>query len=420
MPERLKLLVLGAGNQRERAFHRWAADGLAVTLVDGFSYARYDHLVDRSLPEDVRDGARPDLTALCALASGHHGVTTLSDDCQITAALVAERLGLPTAGVEAARLARDKRRQREVAAEHGLPTVAHHAAGDPREIAEFVTGRPGPCVVKPVGAGGSAAVARVTGADEALAACEAIRARGHQTFLAEEFLTGPEISFEAVVRDGQLAHSSVTEKEVIGEDCFLERRHLVTAPGRDVPGSVGERAAREGVPALAAALVKAFAVADAIVHLEVKLTDRGPVPVEMAVRPAGDCIPELVERTHGRDLYRELAASATGREMPAGERPAEADGTDGTGETASVAGVRFSLGTGRVTGYARPADVLRGLETVHLAVQTGQVGRYYAEPAGNWDRVGYVLGWGPSRGLLERELAVAAGRQLSLTGLEQR
>ncbi|WP_225095340.1 acetyl-CoA carboxylase biotin carboxylase subunit family protein [Streptomyces sp. CoH27] len=410
MSERLKLLVLGAGNQRERAFYR-AADGLAVTLVDGFSYARYDHLAEQSLPEEVRDSARPDLDALCALASRYHGVTPLSDECQITAALVAERLGLPTAGVDAARLARDKRRQREVAAEHGLPTVAHHAAGDPHEIAEFVTARTGPCVVKPVDAGGSASVARVTGADEALAACEAIRARGHETFLAKEFLTGSEISYEAVVRDGRIAHSSVTEKDVIGDDCFLERRHLVAAPERETPGSAGEQALRENVPALADALVKAFGVIDAVIHLEVKLTDRGPVPVEMAVRPAGDCIPELVERTHGRDLYRELAALATGRQTPAGEP---------TGENAAVAGVRFSLGTGRVTGYARPADVLQGLETVRIAVQSGQVGRTYAEPAGNWDRVGYVLGWGPSRSVLERELALAAGRQLSLTGLKER
>ncbi|MET7685063.1 ATP-grasp domain-containing protein [Streptomyces sp. NPDC005423] len=411
MPDRLKLLVLGAGNQRERAFHRWAADGLEVTLVDGFSYARYDHLVEESLPEDVRDGARPDLAALCGLAAGYHGVTTLSDDCQITAAEVAERLGLPGPGPDAARLARDKRRQREVAAEHGLPTAAHHASEVPREIAEFAAARSGPCVVKPVGAGGSASVTRVTGADEALAACETIRARGHGTFLVEEFLTGPEISYEAVVRGGQLVHSAVTEKEVVGDDCFLERRHLVTAPGRETPGSVAERARREEVPALAAGLVKAFGVADAVIHLEVKLTGRGPVPVEMAVRPAGDCIPELVERTHGRDLYRELAALTTGREMPTGER---------TEEDATVAGVRFSLGTGRVTGYARPVDVLRGLGSVRIAVQTGQVGRVYAEPAGNWDRIGHVLGWGPDRSVLERELDLAADRQLTLTGLTGR
>ncbi|WP_052682011.1 ATP-grasp domain-containing protein [Saccharothrix sp. ST-888] len=411
MSERPKLLVLGAGNQRERAFHRWAADGLEVTLVDGFSYARYDHLVERSFPGDVRDGAAPDLAALAALAAGHQGVTTLSDECQITTALLAERLGLPSAGVGAARLARDKRRQREVAAAHGLPTVAHHAGEDPHAVAEFVAGRPGPCVVKPVGAGGSASVTLVTGADEALAACEAMRERGHRSFLAEEFLTGPEISYEAVVRGGRVVLASVTEKEVVGDGCFLERRHLVTAPGQAAPGSVDERAARDGVPALADGLVRAFGVADAIVHLEVKLTDRGPVPVEMAVRPAGDCIPELVERTHGRDLYRHSAALAMGREAPADER---------TGDGATVAGVRFSLGTGRVTGYARPADVLQGLATVRAAVQIGQVGRTYGEPVGNWDRAGYVLGWGADRAVLERELAIGCDRQLSLAGLKGR
>ncbi|MCQ4041844.1 acetyl-CoA carboxylase biotin carboxylase subunit family protein [Streptantibioticus rubrisoli] len=398
-----RLLVLGAGNQRERSFHRWAADGLRVTLVDGFSHSRYDHVVERAVPWDVRDSAVPDLDALAALAAEHQGVTTLSDDCQITTALVAERLGWPSAGVPAARLARDKSRQRLVAAEHGLPTVAHHAAGDPRAVAEFVEGRGGPCVVKPVGAGGSASVAKVVGGEQALVACEVMLQRGHRLFLAEDFLIGPEISYEGVVRAGRLVRASVTEKEVVSDGCFLERQHLVTAPG-----PLDEPEAHRGVHALAGGLVRAFGVADAVIHLEAKLTGQGPVPVEMAVRPAGDCIPELVERTHGRDLYGHLAALALGRPAPP-DLPTDAD--------ASVAGVRFCVGRGRVTGYARPADVLRGLETVRIAVQSGQVGRWYGEPAGNWDRVGYVLGWGADRSIVEKELAIACDRQLSLAGL---
>ncbi|KJK38534.1 hypothetical protein, partial [Saccharothrix sp. ST-888] len=100
----------------------------------------------------------------------------------------------PSAGVGAARLARDKRRQREVAAAHGLRAVAHHAGEDPHAGAEFGGGRRGAWGGTAVGSGGSASVTLVPGADAALAAGEAMRDRGHRSFLAEEFLPGPEIS----------------------------------------------------------------------------------------------------------------------------------------------------------------------------------------------------------------------------------
>ena len=119
----LRVLVLGAGAAHESAFLTWARHGCRTTLVDGGETEGYEPLADEFLAEEVYDHAQPDIDQLVTLAAEHDVVLTLSDMAQVTTAQVAARAGLRGTGVRAARLARDKYRQRALAEGAGLPVV---------------------------------------------------------------------------------------------------------------------------------------------------------------------------------------------------------------------------------------------------------------------------------------------------------
>src|SRR5262249_38313643 len=96
-----RLLVVGAGSMRWSAFLTWRLMGIDVVLVDGWTGARYEHLVQDCVLRDPRAGSA-DLDAIRDLGRGCDGVTTLADASQVTAATIAEGLGLPGVGRAAA------------------------------------------------------------------------------------------------------------------------------------------------------------------------------------------------------------------------------------------------------------------------------------------------------------------------------
>lgn len=404
---RPRLLVLGAGRHRDRAFFTWARMGLDVTLAGGFSSAAYDFSVNDYLPMDTRDRVSPDLDMLCKLAGNHDGITTLADECQMTAAAVAERLGMPGAGLGAARLARDKAAQRARAHDRGLPGVRHLCSQDPEAIAEFVAAGGQPCVVKPTGSGGSGYVTFVESRPEAIQACKRVRQAGYSDFLAEEYLTGPEISVEAVVRNGELSFHSLTGKETI-KGSFLECGHLVLKETQALAEGGAPEESGE-ISRLLRAMIDLFGLQSAVLHLEVKLTGRGAMPVEMAVRPAGDLIPELVEKVHGVNLYKHLACLALGTSLPS-RRPDAAP-------LPGAANVRFGIGLGRVADDIPAAQITAGLPLVRSAIQLVPRGAEIQRLSGNWDRATCAVGWADDAVNLTGQLKDAVARHLQAIGL---
>jgi len=393
-----RLLVLGAGQLRHRAFAEWARAGIEVTLVDGFSVARYDTYVDRFLPWDVRDGRVADWGGLLELAKSHDGVTSLSDETLVVTARLAAELGLPGAGPDAAELARDKYRQRIRMHAAGLPAPRFRAVAGPADLAAFRREHPGPVVVKPLSSGGSAGVAAVAAhspGHEELAAARLVAGDGG--CLVEEFVAGAEISVEAVVQAGEVCFIAVTEKETTWPLGFLERQHLVGG-ARAMTAAAGEAVRR---------LAAACLVESAVLHAEFFVRDGELVAGEFATRPAGGLIPDLVFEATGRSLYLDQAGLALGRPV----EPAEDRGRH--------AGVRFLYGRGLVERYAAPSEVLAGLPELLLAQQFSPIGARLRPMVANWTRAGAVLGAGPDPDSLGRSLVTAVGRMAQLMGIEE-
>ena len=125
-------------------------------------------------------------------------------------------------------------------------------------------------------------------------------------YLVEEMVEGPEYSVELIVRNGQPRAVAVVSKTTGFAPWFEEMQHVVG------PQSAADDDLRDA--ALAAA--RALNVQNAIMHVEVRRSSRGPRIIEAAARVGGDLISELVRMTTGIDLYSHAGALALGLQSP--------------------------------------------------------------------------------------------------------
>lgn len=395
-----RLLVLGAGAQREFAFHTWARLGLHVVLADGFSHQRYERQVDDFRPLDVQDHVEVDRDRLDALAREVDGVVTLHEFTVGTAAALAAAAGWPGPGPHAAAASRDKRRFRALLAAAGVAVPCWADATSPAALADFFAGRRRNAVLKPADLASSASVHRVASPDQAARHLERVRGQSFSgAAILEEYLDGPEYSVEGVVCDGRLALAIVTAKQLGSPRCFLERQHIVPAPVR-------ARDYRELLDATAAS-VRAMDVRDAVIHAELRLVAGRAVPVEIACRPGGDLIPDLVALAAGVNIYEIQAAQALA--PPDLPRPV----------FTRVAGVRFLIARGTVARFVEPALIARRHPGVLIVNQLLPAGRRVPPPVGNWARAGLAVAVGPGHDAVERTLRDAIADLADLMGVEE-
>lgn len=255
-----------------------------------------------------------------------------------TAAQIAAELGVVGPGTEAIESCRDKRRTRRVLTAAGVDQPRFDYAAD-EEQAVVTADRLGyPVVVKPRGCGASAGVSLATDTaavrtgfhaaeDASMISTPAYRGGA----LVEEYLAGPEISIDGAIVDGQYTPLFVARKIVGMYPYFEELGHVVDAHDELMADQ-----------RLLETLARAHTAIDfryGITHTEVRLTDRGPVIVEINGRLGGDLIPLLASYATGIDPGAVAVDVALGRtpQLP-------------TAATGRCVGVRF--------GYPREACVV--------------------------------------------------------------
>lgn len=391
-----RLLVVGADALRGGAFGEFARDGFQVTLVDGGTTHRYEHLVDRYVFADAADETC-DLEPLARLAREHDGVVTLADGSQRTAALLAESAGLPSPGLTASSAARDKSAQRRLARQAGLLQPRSQEAGDAAELLPFLASATGPVVVKPADGGGSMGVSIVDDPAQARAAWHLARAFSRSArVLIEDFIPGVETTVEGVVSRGRLVAFSVTDKTLGGPDGVIELDHT----------SAGEHPWRQALQAELQAVLDAVAFDTGIVHAEFRVEAGSVCLLEFGARPGGNLIPEITRMATGINLYGALARMSIGGSISPLE-PA----------THPYARVQFLIGSGTVRRRLTRADLGYDLPTLQSIGQLAPPACRVPPPTNNWGYAGYAVGAGPDRDALFEQLRVAGRRMLGAMGL---
>lgn len=309
------------------------------------------------------------------------------EELQVPLAVARERLGIEGLGAEAAANFRDKARMKRVLAAAGLPCARHRLAPGPAEARAFADEVGFPLVVKPPAGAGARNTFRVDDRAQLEATLAALPPTAARPALLEEFVTGEEHSFDAVVIDGRPAWHSISRYapgplEVLRHGWI---QWCVVLP-RDIAGPAYAPIREAGFAALAT-----LGLSTGLAHMEWFRTASGGVAIsEVGARPPGAQFTSLIAYAHDVDFHATWARLAALEEFTAPER-------------------RYAVGCAYLRGQGDGrVRAVRGLDTVARDVGSLVVEARLPEAgqpkAGTYEGEGYVILRHPDTAVVERGL----------------
>ncbi|MDE6319177.1 MAG: ATP-grasp domain-containing protein [Lachnospiraceae bacterium] len=305
MDKQKTMMILGAGPLQFPAIKKVKELGYRIISVDydenavGFALADVKLVVSTLDQEEVYRQAliyQPDVV-----------ITSTSDGPVRTAAYVNEKLGKrPDLSYENALCATIKSKMRDRLKECGVPIPEYFAAEDYAAFSNAVEKLNGSCIIKPADNAGSRGVVLFDGTADARGVYDYSRDNSRNgTVMVEEVMTGPEVSVEALVIEGEPHIITVTDKYITQPPYFVELAHCEP--------SILDGHTIEEIKAVAAQAIRAVGIENAPAHVEIKVTEDGPKIVELAARLGGDLITSrLVPLSTGIDLVGASVLLATG------------------------------------------------------------------------------------------------------------
>jgi biotin carboxylase len=302
------VLFVGAGRNQRRAIARVKELGARVVAVDrnteapGFAEADAGEAVDFADAEAVADAGRRHAV---------DGVMTIASDAAVPiVAAVAERLGLPGIGTEAAHLATNKIAMRRVFAERGVPQpqfAGVREVVDARVAAKTIGF---PAVLKPADSAGQRGVFLLRSIDDLAQLPLALAASRSGEAILEEFHEGREINTLIVAREHDARLITASDRirpQGVGFGVALAHSYPSTLFG----DTLAE------VERVALAAVKAIGLRNGIAYPQLLVSPGNEVRVvEIAARIPGGQMVEVPRYGIGVDLVEVALRQALGEEVP--------------------------------------------------------------------------------------------------------
>lgn len=291
-----RLLIIGASILQLPAIKKAKELGHYVAVADfnpnaiGIPYA-----------DEFFNASTIDIEAICQVAKEFKpdGIMTLATDMPMRSISAAtSQLGLPGISMDTAIKSTDKGEMIKAFKEHGVESPWFYIIEQESQLQEMMSQIEYPCILKPTDNAGSRGVMLVNSEDELMDAYKysVSQSRGG-LIIVEEYMTGPEVSVEVMVVDGEPHVLQVTDKLTTGAPYFVEMGHNQPSmlPFEDV----------EKIKDLTCRAVKSVGINCGPSHVEIKLTPSGPKMVELGARMGGDCITtHLVPLSTGIDMIK--------------------------------------------------------------------------------------------------------------------
>jgi len=227
-------------------------------------------------------------------------VYSVSSDINIrTATKVSEELGLPVIlSSEIIDLFHYKERLRNFLNDNKISDVGFKKVNSIEEIIQWEYF---PCVVKPTDSQGQRGVKLIERKEDLNnAVAFALEQSKSNTVIVEEYLTGVEVSTNIAIQDGKILVNEFTERLVFGTEYFgLPKGHAI--PVRHISNEQLEEAKN-----MTKNFIKALQITNAILYIQMKITDQGAKIIEVAPRLDGCHIWRLLREAKGYD-FREFA-----------------------------------------------------------------------------------------------------------------
>lgn len=332
-----RILIVGS-YLPDRPFIFQKADelGVEVVLIDdpsrkaeALKYVKPENFIeapvmDPSREQEVIEAADRWIAANKEKGIALDGSTALLDAFTVLNARIAERHGLRSHGLEPILDTKHKDRMRERLAGNEKLSVQTVMVKTEDEAAAAYR-RLGKGVIKPPRGVNSQFVAEIDSEEDARAQFRLMfsglqnllsDSGGHSVyfgkefrgFLYEEFLDGPEVDIEIVVQDGIIKFLTVTDNLPTEPPYFMET-------GDNYPSQL-PLDGQEALKAMAREAVAALGLKNGNIHLEARLTSRGPRVLEVNSRMGGDYVYYAIKEAWGVDLVELGLMAAAGVEIP--------------------------------------------------------------------------------------------------------
>lgn len=371
-----KMMILGGSALQVPAIKAAKELGYEIILVDydenatGFALADVKLVVSTLDKEEVYRQAliyRPDVV-----------ITSTSDGPVRTAAYVNERLGKkPDLSYEDSLCATIKSHMRKRLEENHVPVPVYYVVENWAGFWEAVKALDGRCIVKPSDNAGSRGVTLLEGGEKTEEELRRVYdySKGNSRngiVMVEEFMSGAEVSVEAMTVNGKTEIISITDKYITPPPYFVEIAH--SEPSR-LGGEVQER-----IREVALQAIRAIRLQNGPSHTEIKVTEEGPKVVEIAARLGGDFITSrLVPLSTGVDL---VGASVR---LAAGEAP------DLSAKWQRAAAIHFiQSGKGKLRRLEIGEEIFR-MDGVEEAVLYKKAGDTADGTKSSNDRLGHII-----------------------------
>lgn len=216
--------------------------------------------------------------------------------------LLSERLGTATNGTALSPARRDKFQMNQRIAEAGLPAVRQLLVTDPDELVDWHKAIDGRIVLKPVDSGSGDGVTYCDTPEQAVAAYHRILGTenifSYQTrhVVAQEYLTGTEYMVNSVSGDGRHHVCDIWRTERVAVNGTLDICNVAFLEPRT-------GGAHDAMVAYAERVLDVLGIRYGPTHLEVKMTTRGPVLIEVGARLCGGDFPRFVREAVGESQY---------------------------------------------------------------------------------------------------------------------
>ena len=383
-----RLMIVGASVLQLPAILKAKEMGLQVAVVDynpkavGIPYA-----------DVYYNASTMDEDAVLAAAEDYcpDGIMTLATDLPMRGvAKASDKLHLHSISYDTAIKATDKYEMIRAFKEHGVPSPWFFVVDSLPELQSHRDEITYPCILKPVDNAGSRGVVKADNYEELALYYGYSLANSRQgKVIVEEYLDGPEVSVEVMVVNGKVNILQITDKITTGTPYFVEMGH--TQPSQLSAGI------QEDIRRLTCAACDAVGIDKGPAHVEMRVTSRGPVMIELGARMGGDNITtHLVPLSTGIDMVGCTIA------MAMGEQP----------------DIKPTLDCGSAIRYFDvPSGTIKAIENVEVAKDipgvkqitfTKSIGEQSTPVQCSNDRIGYVI----AQGLSAREAVESCNKAL--------
>ena len=237
-------------------------------------------------------------------------VLGMDDSTMVAAAAISRVLGLKSNSVASVQACRDKHLMRKRLQRQGLPIPAFRLfsiTADPYEVSSKV---PYPCVLKPTRLSASQGVIRTDDPDNFVRAWKRLKkiiksVKTSPEVLVEEFTPGKEVALEGIIEDGRLRVLALFDKPDPLDGPFFEETIYLR------PSQLSARIQKQ-VHACASQAVRALSLCTGPVHAELRVSEHGPVIIEVAARPIGGRCSRALQMGLGISLEELILRQALG------------------------------------------------------------------------------------------------------------